>query len=190
LSEELLPEISPHGEYYDLWIGEGHRAGDVLKVLNETVTLSASGLKFHGWLFFDTIATGAMPSAFSRTVNFQGTPLLVDYVGEIFIIYDQQTGLMIEDHQSWTANFTHQGSPQTFYYETVLTYESSNVRFSYLTYLLATALYTAIAIIMGSLLFAIIRVMRKRRREQKLFEMPPEPPQTPESPRETTSGEP
>jgi len=185
LSKEFLPELPPHGEYYDLWIGEGHKAGDVVKVLNHTVTLSNSGLKFHGWLFFNSLTTGKIPFNFSRTVEYQGTQIPVDYVGEIFITYDQETGLMIEDHQSWTANLTYPSLPQTISYRVVIAYESSNVRFTYITYLLTIGIYTALVIIIASLLFVMIYMLRKRKREEELPKLPPEIPETPEAPTET-----
>jgi len=185
LSKEFLPELPPHGEYYDLWIGEGHKAGDVVKVLNHTVTLSNSGLKFHGWLFFNSLTTGKIPFNFSRTVEYQGTLIPVDYVGEISITYDQETGLMIEDHQSWTANLTYPSLPQTISYRVVIAYESSNVRFTYITYLLTIGIYTALVIIIASPLFVMIYMLRKRKREEELPKLPPEIPETPEAPTET-----
>ena len=185
LSKDFLPELPPHGEYYDLWIGEGHKAGDVVKVLNHTATLSNSGLKFHGWLFFNSLKSGKIPFNFTRTVEYQGTPIPVDYVGEIRITYDQETGLMIEDHQSWTANLTYPGLPQTISYRLVITYESSNIRFTYITYLLTTGIYTALVITIAALLFVMIHMLRKRKREEELPKLPPETPEAPEAPTET-----
>jgi len=184
LSKEFLPELPPHGEYYDLWIGKEHKAGDTVKVLNHTVTLSHSGLKFHGWLFFNSLTTDKIPFNFTRTVEYQGTPIPVDYVGEICITYDQETGLMIEDHQLWTANLTHPDLPQTISYRLVITYESSNIRFTYITYLLTIGIYTALVIIIAALLFVMIHMLRKRKREEELPELPPETPETPEAPTE------
>lgn len=189
LSKELLPELPPHGEYYDLWIGEGHKAGDAVKILNSTTTLSNSGIKFHGWLFFNSLTTNKIPFNFSRTIEYQGTPIPVDYVGEIGITYDQETGLMIEDHQSWTANLTYPGLPQTISYEVAITYESSNVRFTYITYLLTIGIYTAPFIIIAFLLFVMIYMWR-RGREEELPAPPPETPETPEAPTETPSEKP
>lgn len=189
LSKELLPELPPHGEYYDLWIGEGHKAGDALKILNSTATLSNSGIKFHGWLFFNSLTTSKIPFSFSRTIEYQGIPILVDYVGQISITYDQETGLMIEDHQSWTANLTYSGLPQTISYEVAITYESSNVRFTYITYLLTIGIYTAIFIIIAFLLFVMIYMWRRGRIEE-LPAPPPETPETPEASTETRSEEP
>lgn len=179
LSKELLAEHLPHGEYYDLWIGERHRAGDVVKVLNHTTVLSNSGLKFHGWLFFNSLATSKIPFNFSRTINYQGTMIPADYFAEISITYDQETGLMIEDHQLWTVNFTYLSSPQTISYSVFMTYESSNVRFMYITYLLTIGIYTALVIIIASLIFFMIYMLRKRKREEELPELPPEIPETP-----------
>ncbi len=182
----MLPELPPHGEYYDLWICEGYKAGDAVKILNSTTTLSNSGIKFHGWLFFNSLTTSKIPFSFSRTIDYQGTPIPVDYVGEIGITYDQETGLMIEDHQSWTANLTYPGLPQTLSYEVAITYESSNVRFTYITYLLTTGIYTAIFIIIAFLLFVMIYMWR-RGREEELPAPPPETPEIPEAPTETRS---
>lgn len=190
LSKEFLPELPPHGEYYDLWIGEGHKAGDAVKVLNHTVTLSNSGLKFHGWLFFNSLTTGKMPFNFSRIVEFEGTSIPVDYVGEICITYDQETGLMIEDHQSWTANLTYSGLPQTISYSVAIAYERSNVRFTYITYLLTIGIYTTLLTIIAFLLFATIHMLRKRMREEELPKLPPETPEIPETPTETPTEKP
>jgi uncharacterized membrane protein (DUF485 family) len=191
LSKEFLPELPPHGEYYDLWIGEGHTAGDIVKVLNSTVTLSDSGLKFQGWLFFNSLATGKIPFNFSRTTEYQGTPIPVDYVGDISITYDQETGLMIEDYQSWTANFTYSGLPQTISYSIVVVYESSNICFTYVTYLLTIGIYTALAtIIITFVISIIIYVRHKRRREEELPQLPPGTPEAPEPPTVTTQEKP
>jgi hypothetical protein len=167
LSRELLPELPPHGEYYDLWIGAGHKAGDVISILNSTVTLSNSGLKFHGGLFFDSLTTEKIPFSFSGTVLIEETNVSADYAGEITITYDRETGLMIEDHQSWTAN---------------LTYQSSNVSFTYTTYLLTIAIYTTIAIIIVSVLSVAIYKLIKRKPKEELPELPPETPTTPSTP--------
>jgi len=188
LSKEPLAELLPHGEYYDLWIGERHRAGDVVKVLNHTTALSNSGLKFHGWLFFSSLTTSKIPFNFSRTVNYQGTMIPTDYFGEISITYDQETGLMIEDHQLWTANFTYLSSPQTISYSVVVTYESSNVRFMYITYLLTIGIYTALVIIIASLILFMIYMLHKRKREEELPELPPEISETPGVPTDARAG--
>jgi hypothetical protein len=181
LSRELLPELPPHGEYYDLWIGAGYKAGDVISILNSTVTLSSSGLKFHGGLFFDSLTTEKIPFNFSRTVLIEGTNIHADYAGEITITYDRETGLMIEDHQSWTANLTYPTLPRISY--TVdLAYQSSNVSFTYTTYLLTIAIYTTIVIIIVSVLSVTIYKLIKRKPKEELRELPPETPTTPSTP--------
>lgn len=183
LSREFLPELPPHGEYYDLWIGAGHRAGDVISILNSTVTLSNSGLKFDGGLFFDSLAAEKIPFNFSRTLLIEGTTVSVDYAGEITIIYNRETGLMIEDHQSWAANLTFPELPRVSY-AVDIAYQSSNVSFTCITYLLTTAIYTTIAIIIVSVLSIAIYKLIKRKPKEELPELPPETPTTPPTPSE------
>jgi hypothetical protein len=190
LSQEFLPELPPHGEYYDLWIGKGHKVGDVVQVLNSTSSLSSAGLQFHGWFFFNSLAISEIPFNFSRTIDYQGIQIPVDYVGEISITYDQETGLMIRDYQSWTANLTYSGLPQTIYYVVDMVYESSNVRFAYMTYLLTVGIYTALAMVIASMLFIIIHVLRKRKREEELRKLAPETSETPETSTETPPEQP
>jgi hypothetical protein len=183
LSREFLPELPPHGEYYDLWIGAGHKAGDMLNILNSTVTLFSSGLKFDGGLFFDSLTVEKLPFNFSRTVMIEGTNVSADYAGEITIVYDRETGLMIEDHQSWTANLTYPAQPRISY--TVdLAFQSSNVSFTYTTYLLTTSIYMAIALIIVSVLFVAIYKLTKRKPKEELPELPSETPTTPPTPGE------
>jgi len=181
LSREFLPELPPHGEYYDLWIGAGHKAGDVINILNSTVTLSNSGLKFDGGLFFDSLVAEKILFNFSRTLLIEGTNVSADYAGEITIIYDRETGLMIEDHQSWTANLTYPTLPRVSYTGD-LAYQSSNVSFAYTTYLLTTAIYTTIAIIIVSAFSFAIYKLIKRKPKEELPELPPETPTTPSTP--------
>jgi hypothetical protein len=178
LSREFLPELPPHGEYYDLWIGTGHKAGDAISILNSTVTLSDSGLKFDGGLFFDTLAAEKIPFNFSRTLLIEGTNVSGDYAGEITIIYDRETGLMIEDHQLWAANLTYPTLPRISY--TVdLAYQSSNVSFAYTTYMLTIAIYTTIAIIIVSAFsIAIYKLIRRKPKEEQPA-LPTETPTTP-----------
>jgi hypothetical protein len=181
LSREFLPELPPHGEYYDLWIGAGHKAGDVISVLNSTVTLSYSSLKFDGGLFFDSLVAEKIPFNFSRTLLIEGTNVSADYAGEITIIYDRETGLMIEDHQSWAANLTYPTLPRVSY--TIdIAYQSSNISFAYTTYLLTTAIYTTIAIIIVSALSVAIYKLIKRKPKEEQPGLPPETPTTPSTP--------
>jgi len=181
LSREFLPELPPHGQYYDLWIGAGHKAGDVMNILNGTITLSNSGLKFHGGLFFYSLTAEKIPFSFSRTLLIEGTNVSADYSGEITIIYDRETGLMIEDHQSWVANLTYPELPRISY--TVdLAFQSSNVSFAYTTYLLTIAIYTTIAIIIVSVFSVVIYKLIKRKPKEELRELPPETPTTSSTP--------
>jgi hypothetical protein len=183
LSRELLPELPPHGEYYDLWISAGHKAGDVISILNSTVALSDSGLKFDGGLFFDSLTTEKIPFSFSGTVPIEGKNVPADFAGEITITYDRETGLMIEDHQSWTANLTYPELPRISYTGD-LTYQSSNVSFTYTTYLLTIAIYTTIAVTIVSVFSIAIYKLIKRKPKEELPELPPETPTAPSTPSE------
>jgi hypothetical protein len=181
LSREFLPELPPHGEYYDLWIGAGHKTGDVMNILNSTITLSNSGLKFDDGFFFDSLVAEKIPFNFSRTFLYEGTNISADYAGEITIIYDREIGLMIEDHQSWVANLTYPDLPRISY--TVdLVFQSSNVSFTYTTYLLTITIYTTIAIIIISIICVAIYKLTKRKPKEELPELPPETPTTPSTP--------
>jgi len=172
--KELLPELPPHGEYYDLWIGEGHVAGDTLKILNQTVTLSGSGLRFYGWTFFNTLMASNLEFNCSRTVNYEGTMIPADYQGKICIVYDQETGLMVEDTQNWTVHYVYLGTPQALSYDVAFTYSWSNVRFAYVTYALTIGIYSAPIITVVAVIYAIIHVWRKRRARKLALEKPVE----------------
>jgi len=191
--KELLPELPPHGEYYDLWIGEGHVAGDTLRILNQTVTLSGSGLRFYGWTFFNTLMASNLEFNWSSTVNYQGETIPADYQGKICIVYDQETGLMVEDTQDWLVHYVYLGTPSTLSYTVALRYSGSNVRFGYSTYALTTGIYSAIIITVIAIIYAIIHVWRKRRAQKRALEKPAEegevalpPPPPPPPPPPTT----
>ena len=172
--KELLPELPPHGEYYDLWIGGGHGAGDTLRILNQSVTLSGSGLRFYGWTFFNTLMASNLEFNCFRTVDYQGTTIPADYQGKICITYDQETGLVLEDTQDWTVNFVYLGTPMTLSYNVALGYSWSNVRFGYATYALTTGIYSALIITVIALIYAPIHVWRKRRAQKLALEKPVE----------------
>jgi len=191
--KELLPELPPHGEYYDLWVGEGHVAGDTLRILNQTVTLSGSGLRFYGWAFFNTLMASNLEFNCSQTLNYKGTMIPADYQGKICIVYDQETGLMVEDTQDWVVHFVYSGTPTTLSYNVAFTYSWSNVRFGYSTYALTTGIYSAIIITVIAIIYAIIHVWRKRRAQKRALEKPAEegevalpPPPPPPPPPPTT----
>lgn len=173
LSRELTPELPTHGEYYDLWIGEGHAAGDTLDILNQSVTLSSSGLRFYGWTFFNTLTASNL--SFNATSQFEygGTPVLGDYKGRINIVYDQDTGLMLEDRQDWTVNYVYSGMPQTVSYTATFTYDGSNVRFTYFTYASTVRIYAVMTTLLAAVVACAIVYVRRRRRVPKL-ELPPE----------------
>jgi len=170
LIKELLPDLPSHGEYYDLWIGEGHVAGDTLRILNQTVTLSGSGLRFFGWTLFNTLMASNLEFNFSSTVKLRGETIPADYQGKICIVYDQETGLMVEDRQDWTVHYVDLGTPETLSYHVGITYSWSNVRFGYFTYALTTGIYSALIITVIAIIYAIIHVWRKRRAEKLAFE--------------------
>jgi hypothetical protein len=189
IDKELLPELPPHGEYYDLWIDEGHAAGDAIRILNQTAILSSSGLRFYGWTFFNTLMASDLEFNCSTEIDFQGKTVPADYQGNIRIIYDQETGLMLEDKQSWTVNYVDSGTPQTLSYSTALVYKGSNVRFAYSTYALTTGIYSVLIIIAIACIYAVIHVWRKRRAEELALEesaeggaLPPMPPEEGPSP--------
>jgi hypothetical protein len=192
--EELLPslEIPPHGEYFDLWIGEGHKHGDAVKILNQTVTLSDSGLRCYGWLFFNTLMASNIEFSCSRDVQLDGNVISADYYGRLEIIYDRETGLMLEDRQYWTVNYVESGYPQTLSYSILFTYNTSNVRFTYFTYALTTLIYSALMLVGAALVYFAIHVYRKRKAEKLAIETsttgegypkftPPPPPTPPNS---------
>jgi len=172
--KELLPVLPPHGEYYDLWIGEGHVPGDKLRILNQTVTLSGSGLRFYGWTFFNTLIASNLEFNCSTEVEFQGRTVPADYQGKICIVYDQETGLMLEDTQSWTVHFVDLGTPQTLSYNVAFAYNRSNVRFAYFTYALTTGIYSALIITVIAIIYAIIHVWQKRRAQELAAAKPAE----------------
>jgi hypothetical protein len=172
--EELLPmmEIPPHGEYFDLWIGEGHNPGDAVKILNQTVTLSDSGLRCYGWLFFNTLMASNIEFSCSRDVPLDGSIISADYYGRLEIIYDRETGLMLEDRQYWTVNYVESGYPQTLSYDVVITYNNSNVRFTFATYALTTFIYSVLTLIGAALVYFAIHVYRKKKAEKLAIEVP------------------
>jgi hypothetical protein len=172
--EELLPslEIPPHGEYFDLWIGEGHKHGDTVKILNQTVTLSDSGLRCYGWLFFNTLMASNIEFSCSRDVQLDGNVISADYYGRLEIIYDRETGLMLEDRQYWTVNYVESGYPQTLSYDVVITYNNSNVRFTFATYALTTFIYSVLTLIGAALVYFAIHVYRKKKAEKLAIEVP------------------
>jgi hypothetical protein len=91
----------------------------------------------------------------------------------------RETGLMIEDHQSWTANLTYPTYPRISYTGD-LAFQSSNVSFTYTTYLLTIAIYTAIAVTIVSVFSVAIYKLIKRKPKEEQPELPPETP-TPQS---------
>ncbi len=171
--EKLLPtlEIPPHGEYFDLWIGEGHNPGDTVKILNQTVILSDSGLRCYGWLFFNTLTASNIEFSCSRDVQLAGSVISANYYGKLEIIYDRETGLMLEDRQYWTVN-VESGYPQTLSYNIIFTYNTSNVRFTYFTYALTTFIYSALILVGTALVYFVIHVYRKKKAEKLALEMP------------------
>lgn len=173
--EELLPtlEIPPHGEYFDLWIGEGHNPGDAVKILNQTVTLSDSGLRCYGWLFFNTLVASNIEFGCSRDISLYGSIISADYYGRLEIIYDRETGLMLEDRQYWTVNYVESGYPRTLSYSIVFTYNTSNVRFTYVTYALTTFIYSVLILVGAMLVYFAIHVYRKRKAERLALEKSP-----------------
>ncbi|MEM3580029.1 MAG: hypothetical protein QXQ64_02045 [Candidatus Bathyarchaeia archaeon] len=175
LVEELLPtlEIPPHGEYFDLWIGEGHNPGDAVKILNQTVTLSDSGLRCYGWLFFYTLMANSIEFSCSRDISLYGSIISANYYGRLEIIYDRETGLMLEDRQYWTVNYVESGYPRTLSYSIVFTYNTSNVRFTYVTYALTTFIYSVLILVGAMLVYFAIHVYRKRKAEKLALEKPP-----------------
>jgi hypothetical protein len=168
--KELLPELPPHGEYYDLWIGEEHAPGEVLRILNQTVTLSGSGLRFYGWTFFNTVMASDLDFNASMEVALQGQTVMADYRGRISIVYDLETGLMLEDRQAWTVSYVLSGFPQTLSYTVAFTYAGSNVVFGYSTYALTIGIYSALVLIVLVAMYAIIRVVQKRRAQRRELE--------------------
>jgi hypothetical protein len=189
IDKELLPELPPHGEYYDLWIDGGHAAGDTLRILNQTATLSGSGLRFYGWTFFNTLMASDLGFNYSTEIDFQGKKVPAEYQGNIRIVYDQETGLMLEDTQSWTVNYVDSGTPQTLSYNAAFVYKGSNVRFAYSTYALTTGIYSALIIIVIACIYVVTYVWRKRRAEELALEesaeggaVPPMPPEEGPSP--------
>jgi hypothetical protein len=185
--EELLPtpEIPPHGEYFDLWIGERHSAGDTLNILNQTVTLSDSGLRYYGWMFFNTLVAHNIEFNCSQNVSLYGSVIPADYYGKLEIIYDRETGLMLEDRQYWTVHYVESGSPKTLSYNIVITYNTSNVRFTYFTYALTIGIYSALTLVGAVLIYLAIYVYRKKKAEKQALEKPPtmgEEPSTPTPP--------
>jgi hypothetical protein len=187
ISQGLTPELPTHGEYYDLWIGEGHTAGETLNILNQTVTLSASGLRFYGWTFFNTVTANNLSFNMSSLVQVPGITS-ADYHGKITIIYDQATGLMLEDHQEWIVNYVQSGLAQTLSYTVTFAYAGSNVRFTYFTYALTTGIYLTIITVLGAVTYTAVNIVRKRRAArppppEELFQTPPQtPPETPPEP--------
>ncbi|MEM3459114.1 MAG: hypothetical protein QXN36_00790 [Candidatus Bathyarchaeia archaeon] len=173
--KELLPtpEIPPHGEYFDLWIGEEHTAGDVLNILNGTVTLADSGLRCYGGMFFNTLAAHDVEFNCSQNVTLYGSIIPADYYGKLEIIYDRETGLMLEDRQYWTVNYVESGSTKTLSYNIVLTYNTSNVRFTYFTYALTTGIYSALILVVAALIYLAVHVYRKKKAEKLALEKPP-----------------
>jgi len=168
--KEFLPELPPHGEYYDLWIGEGHASGEMLRILNQTVTLSGSGLRFYGWTFFNTVMASDLDFNASMEVALQGQTVMADYRGKISIVYDQETGLMLEDRQAWTVSYVLSGFPQTLSYTVAFTYAGSNVVFGYSTYALTIGIYSALVLMVLVAMYAIIRVVQKRRAQRRELE--------------------
>lgn len=182
--EELLPtpEIPPHGEYFDLWIGEGHAAGDVLEILNGTVTLADSGLRCYGWLFFNTLAAHDVEFNCSQNVTLYGSVIPADYYGKLEIIYDRESGLMLEDRQYWTVNYMESGSPKTLSYNIIFTYSTSNVRFAYFTYALTIGIYSVIILVVAALIYLAVHVYRKKKAEKLALEKPPTAGEEPSAP--------
>ncbi|MBX5328753.1 MAG: hypothetical protein QHH18_05485 [Candidatus Bathyarchaeota archaeon] len=174
-AEELLPtpEIPPHGEYLDLWIGEGHAVGESLKILNGTVTLAGSGLRCYGWMFFNTLAAHDVEFNCSQNVTLYGSVIPADYYGRLEIIYDRETGLMLEDRQCWTVNYVESGSPKTLSYNVIFIYSTSNVRFTYFTYALTVGVYSAIILVVAALVYLAVHVYRKKKAERLALEKPP-----------------
>lgn len=172
--EELLPtpEIPPHGEYFDLWIGEGHAVGESLEILNGTVTLADSGFRCYGWMFFNTLAAHDVEFNCPQNVTLYGSVISADYYGRLEIIYDRETGLMLEDRQYWTVNYVESGSPKTLSYNIMFTYNTSNVRFAYFTYALTTGIYSAIILIVVALIYLAVHVYRKKKAEKLALEKP------------------
>jgi len=184
ITQELTPELPTHGEYYDLWIGEGHAAGDMVSILNQTAALSNSGLRFYGWTFFNTLTAANLSFNASSQIQLQGITS-ADYRGKITVTYDQETGLMLEDQQAWTVNYVQSGMAQTLSYTVTFTYSKSNVRFTYMTYALTTGIYLAMITVLAAVVYAVAYVVHKRRAArppppETLFETPPKtPPETP-----------